>query len=246
MFTDQKLDIKKMAVLGMLSAVALVLVMLVRIPIVLFLYYEPKDVAITIGGFLFGPLAALLMAVVVSFVEMVTISADGFYGLIMNIIASSTTACTAAFIYKRKRSLFGAVVGLAAGIAVNVPVMLLWNYLVVPIYLGVPREIVAGMLVPYFLPFNLVKGILNAAIIMLVYKPLATTLKKAGLFPKSSVETGNAPKKRNIGVIIVSLFAILTTALYVVTFLRSDNNDNGGNNQGYYEQSVEAGGYYDE
>ena len=244
MFTNGKLDTKKMAVLAMLSAVALVLVMLVRIPIVLFLYYEPKDVAITIGGFLFGPIAALLMAVVVSFVEMITISGDGLYGLIMNIIASSTTACTAAFIYKRKRSLSGAVLGLAVGIAVNVPVMLLWNYLVVPIYLGVPREVVAGMLVPYFLPFNLVKGILNAALIMLIYKPLTTTLKKAGLFPKSPATTGDAPKRRNIGVIIVSLFAILTTALYVITFLRSDNGDNGGDNQGYY--GVEVDDYYDE
>jgi len=241
MFTNGKLDTKKMAVLAMLSAVALVLVMLVRIPIVLFLYYEPKDVAITIGGFLFGPIAALLMAVVVSFVEMITISGDGLYGLIMNIIASSTTACTAAFIYKRKRSLSGAVLGLAVGIAVNVPVMLLWNYLVVPLYLGAPRDVVAGMLVPIFLPFNLVKGVLNAAFIILLYRPLSAALKKARMLPATAKAEPTA-KKINIGVTIISLFAILTSVLFVFA-LRSDNGGNAETNYENYEVEATNDGY---
>lgn len=225
MFSSRNLELRKMVVLAMLSAVAFVLVATIRIPVVAFLSYEPKDVAIAMGGFIFGPLAALLMSVVVSLVEMVTVSADGFYGLLMNIIATCSFVCTAAFIYKRKRTLAGAVIGLIAGIAVNVPVMLLWNYLVVPLYLGAPREAVAGMLVPIFLPFNLVKGALNAAFIMILYKPLITALRKTGVLSQTSQQnqeqTGlNSSIKKYLGIILVAGFVILTCVLYVVTVLR--------------------------
>ena len=42
---------KKLTMVAMLCAVAYVVVVVVRIPVVLFLKYEPKDVVITIGGF---------------------------------------------------------------------------------------------------------------------------------------------------------------------------------------------------
>ena len=42
-------------------------------------------------------------------------------------------------------------------------VMLLWNYLIALIYMGYPREAVVQLLLPAFLPFNLLKGGLNAA-----------------------------------------------------------------------------------
>ncbi|MDD4495880.1 MAG: hypothetical protein PHV32_16340 [Eubacteriales bacterium] len=66
---------KKLSVIAMLSAVAYLIMLVGRIPIVLFLKYDPKDVVITIGGFLFGPLTAFTMSALVSFVEMLTVSA---------------------------------------------------------------------------------------------------------------------------------------------------------------------------
>lgn len=56
--------------------------------------------------------------------------------------------------------------------------MLLWNYLITPIYMGMPRAAVADLLVPVFLPFNLSKYALNAAITMLIYKPVVTALQQ--------------------------------------------------------------------
>ena len=55
-------------------------------------------------------------------------------------------------------------------------VMLLWNYLIAPIYMGYPREAVVELLIPAFLPFNLIKGGLNAAITMIIYKPVVKAL----------------------------------------------------------------------
>lgn len=72
---------RKLTMLGMLGALAFLAVALIRIPVVQFLKYEPKDVVITIGGFIFGPLEAALLSVVVSLVEMVTISDTGHHRL---------------------------------------------------------------------------------------------------------------------------------------------------------------------
>ena len=92
-----------MTTAGMLCALAYLAVFIVRIPLILFLEYEPKDVIIVLGGFLFGPLTSFLVSLSVSFVEMFTISEDGVLGLLMNVISSCSFACTAAFFLKRKK-----------------------------------------------------------------------------------------------------------------------------------------------
>ncbi len=170
---------KRLTLIGMLCALAVLAVALIRIPVVLFLKYEPKDVIIVLGGLMMGPLSAAVISVISSVIEMLTISDTGPWGLLMNVIASCAYACTAAAIYKKKRTANGAVAGLLCGTAAMAVTMLLWNYLITPIYMGTPREVVAGMLLPTFLPFNLVKGGLNTGITLLIYKPLITALRKA-------------------------------------------------------------------
>ena len=70
-------SIKKMVSLAMFAAIAYVIVSVIRIPVVLFLKYEPKDVIITVGGFIFGPMASFIISLVVSLLEMVSISDTG-------------------------------------------------------------------------------------------------------------------------------------------------------------------------
>ncbi len=52
--------------------------------------------------------------------------------------------------------------------------------LITPIYMGYPREAVAELLLPVFLPFNLFKDGLNAASTFLLYKPVVSALMKSG------------------------------------------------------------------
>lgn len=153
---------KEISTIGMLSALAYASVVICRVPVVLFLKYEPKDIIIALGGFLFGPMTSFYISLIVSFTEMLTISDTGIIGCVMNILASCAFACVAAAIYKRKRTLHGAIAGLAAGVLSMVIVMLAWNYLITPIYMGYPREAVVELLLPAILPFNLLKGGLNA------------------------------------------------------------------------------------
>lgn len=205
---------KKLTVLAMLSALAYLAMYVGRIPVVLFLKYEPKDVIITIGGLLFGPLSAFVMSVIVSLAEMVTVSDTGPIGCIMNIVATCSFACTASLIYKKNRKIKGAVIGLAAGWLSLTIIMLLWNYFLSPIFMGVSREEVAGLLIPVFLPFNLLKGGLNSAIVMLIYKPVISGLRRARLMPATESQTVKG--KFNIGTVLLSVFVLITCILFIL------------------------------
>ena len=207
-------NLKKIISLAMLSAIAFAVVTFGRIPIVLFLSYDPKDVIIAIGGFIFGPLSAFIISAVVSLVEMVTISNTGPIGCVMTIISSCTLVCTASYIYKKKRTLSGAVIGRVSGTLIMTLAMLLWNYLITPIYMGYPREAVAELLLPVFLPFNLVKGGLNTAITLLLYKPVVTALRRAKLIDVSS--ENHTEKKSKIGIILVALLLLATCVFFAL------------------------------
>ena len=199
--------------MAMLAAFAYMLMALVRIPVVLFLKYEPKDVIITIGGFLLGPMASFIVSLVVSLIEMVSVSETGPIGCLMNLLSTCSFACTAAFIYKRQHTLKGAVMGLAAGSVFMVGIMLLWNWLISPLYMGVERSAVEALLLPAFLPFNVLKAGLNSALTLGLYKPVVTALRKTGL-----VETGNRTGASKIGIYLFAAGLLITCILLLLVF----------------------------
>ena len=110
-----RMDTRQMVILSLLTAMAFLSMFVIKVPVVLFLKYEPKDVFITLGGFLYGPLAVVLMSLTTSFVEMMTISDTGPIGLLMNVVSTVAYAGTAAFVFRKLRSLAGAYLGLAIG-----------------------------------------------------------------------------------------------------------------------------------
>ncbi len=83
-----------------------------------------KDTVICIGAFLFGPLSAAVISIVVAVVEMFTVSDTGPIGCIMNVLATCAFCCTAAFVYKKFHTRKGAVIGLALGTVCLTVVML--------------------------------------------------------------------------------------------------------------------------
>lgn len=206
-----RMDTKKMVVLAVMAAMAYMVMVFIKIPVVLFLKYEPKDVIITISGFMFGPLASLVTSAVVSLIEMVTVSDTGPIGALMNFIGTSAFACTAAIVYKKFHTIKGAFAGLVCGTVFMTIVMLAWNYLVTPIYMNTPREIVADMLIPAFLPFNLLKGVLNSALTMLIYKPLSNVMRKARVLPETQgTASGGGHMKKYAFVYVIAAFVIVT------------------------------------
>lgn len=203
---------KKITAAAMLSAIAYVVMALGRIPVVLFLSYDPKDIVITLGGLIWGPLTAFAVSVIVSVIEMVTVSDTGVIGCVMNIVSTCAFACTASVIYRKFRSLKGALAALGAACVAMTAVMLLWNYLVTPIYMGYPREAVAQLLLPAFLPFNLLKSSLNAAFTFLLYKPVVTALRKSGCIEGAEQRGGG----RHRGLLLLAAAVIVTCVMLIL------------------------------
>ncbi|MGI6011137.1 MAG: ECF transporter S component [Ruminococcus sp.] len=208
---------KKLTMIGMLCAVSYIVMVVGRFPVVLFLKYDPKDVVIAIGGFIFGPMTSFIISLIVSLIEMVTVSETGPIGCIMNVLSSCCFACTAAYIYKKNHTIRGAIAGLICGCLFTTAVMLLWNYLITPIYMGYPREAVAELLLPAFLPFNLLKGGLNTVITLLIYKPIVTALRKAGFLEITS--PAGAVRQRRTGIMLVCA-VLLVTLIFLMLVLK--------------------------
>lgn len=215
-----RMNVRTLTSLGMLTAIAYVVMVLSKaLPQVSgFLQLDLKDTVTCIGGFVFGPLAAAIISIVVAVVEMFTVSDTGPIGLIMNVLATCAYCCTAAFVYKKMHTKKGAVIGLTLGIIALTAVMLLWNYLITPIYMVMDRSVVAAMLVPVFLPFNLVKGGLNMALILLLYKPVVTALRRAKLVPESQTVLQNSGKV-NAGFVLFSLALLATFVLLALVLM---------------------------
>ena len=210
---NNKITPRYIAVIAMFTALAFVSVVVSKvIPNVAgFLSYEPKDSLIAIAGFIFGPLSSVLISLLVSFIEMITISTTGIYGFLMNVIATCAFAVPATLIYKKKKTKTGALVGLCVGVVSMVVCMLLWNYILTPLYMKVDRSTVVGMLVPIFLPFNLIKGGINAAIALLLYKPIVGALRAAKLVEKSNTDAEKA--KFSWGFFCISIAVLITSIL---------------------------------
>ena len=197
-----KMDTRTIVSLAMLTGIAYIVMLVSKLmPSVMFLDFDFKDVVICIGGFTFGPSAAAIISILVAFIEMITISTTGPIGFIMNALATCAFCCTASFIYKKMHTKKGAVLGLACGVVCLVVVMLLWNYLITPLYM-------TG-----FFPFNLAKGGMNMAATLLLYPPVVGALRRSGVVPQSQNSQG---KKFSAGFALFALALLATFVLFAL------------------------------
>ena len=174
----------KFVYLAMFAALSVVFVTLIHFPFPFlpgaqFLEYDPADVPILIGTFAFGPLSGLLLTLVVSLVQGLTVSASsGPWGILMHFVATGSMALVAGLIYRRFHTLKGAIAALCAGAATMTLVMIPLNLLITPIYTGASVQVVAGMLLPAIIPFNAIKSVVNCIITFLVYKHISRLIDK--------------------------------------------------------------------
>ena len=217
---NRKPNTRTIAVCAMLCAMAYALTAVSHfllpplLPAAAWLKYDPKDVILVIGGLLLGPVPALCVTLVTSLLEMLTFSETGWIGLVMNVVQSAAFILPSALLYSRRKTLASAVTGLLSGVVLMTGMMLLWNAFLTPLYMGAPREAVIGMLVPVFLPFNAIKGGLNAAVTLLLYKPLVKALRAAKLLPAQ--ESGKQKSVTLINLLIAAVIAGVCIAVLLV------------------------------
>ena len=174
---------KKLATMAMLVAVSVVLVYLIHTPIfpsAPFLEYDPADIPILIGTFMYGPVTGLVLTVLASAVQAFTVSAQNhIYGLVMHIIATGTLVLVAGNIYKTGRDTKHMVIGLIAGTLAMAAGMAGANHYITAFYYNMPSSVVDAMLVPVIIPFNLIKAAINSVVAFFAYKIV-------GRFPSSA------------------------------------------------------------
>lgn len=170
----QKSMTLKITTLGMLAALAIAFVYMLQIPIIPsapFLLYDMADIPILIGTLIFGPVAGLILTVLVSLIQGLTVSASGgVIGIMMHIVATGTFVLVTGLLRKiwKKRTLIPIVCGALAMTLIMIP----FNLIFTPIFYGVPVRAVVDMLIPATIPFNLIKAGLNGAITYIVYQAL--------------------------------------------------------------------------
>lgn len=183
-----KINTKTLVGIATFSALAFVVTLMCKmIPLVAdFLSLDLKDAIISMASFIYGPISAVVISLIVAFIELITISTTGWYGFIMNFVSSAVFSLTATLIYRKIRSINGALIAFFSAIVATTAVMLLLNIFVTPLYMtsiGIPLDTagVIEMIPNILLPFNFSKALLNSALAMVIYKPLSVALRRIGL-----------------------------------------------------------------
>ncbi len=187
-----------LTVAAMLSAVAFIL-MFIEFPIPMlipaFIKMDFSDLPALLGAFALGPVYGVIISFMKNLLHIVIKgTSTACVGELSNFILGAIFSAVAGYIYKhhksRKTAIIGAVAGAVAMGVLGVPS----NYFVVyPAYVQfyhMPLEAILGMyqailpsadslikcLILFNLPFTLVKGLLDAVLCMLIYKPLSPIL----------------------------------------------------------------------
>ena len=187
-----------LTVAAMLSAVAFIL-MFIEFPIPMlipaFIKMDFSDLPALLGAFALGPVYGVIISFMKNLLHIVIKgTSTACVGELSNFILGAIFSAVAGYIYKhhksRKTAIIGAVAGAVAMGVLSVPS----NYFVVyPAYMQfyhMPLEAILGMyqailpsadslikcLIIFNLPFTLVKGLLDAVLCMLIYKPLSPIL----------------------------------------------------------------------
>ena len=187
-----------LTVAAMLSAVAFIL-MFIEFPIPMlipaFIKMDFSDLPALLGAFALGPVYGVIISFMKNLLHIVIKgTSTACVGELSNFILGAIFSAVAGYLYKhhksRKTAIIGAVAGAVAMGVLSVPS----NYFVVyPAYVQfyhMPLEAILGMyqailpsadslikcLIIFNLPFTLVKGLLDAVLCIVIYKPLSPIL----------------------------------------------------------------------
>ncbi len=218
---------RRLTLTAVFAALAFAVMFVFRFNIT-FLTFDLKDTIITIAGLILGPVVALTVSLLVAVLEFITIGDTGWYGFLMNFSSSATFSVVCAMVYRYNKKLSGAIIALLSALMALLVVMLSLNCLVTPLYvseMGMTRQEVMAMIPTLFLPFNAIKGAVNAALVLILYKPVRQALYAAKLMPKSASAEAQAvwdpaeKKKRILRSVCVTFCGVLLLTVLLTLFM---------------------------
>ena len=180
---------------AMLGAVAAVL-MYLEFPIPIMpacVKLDVSELPALIASFAYGPVSGVLVCLIKNLIKLPSTSTAAV-GELFNFVMGALFVGVAGIVYKRNKTRKGAIVGALLGALVMAVVSVPYNYFIVyPAYVvmyHLPLEAIIGMyqainpsvdglltcLLVFNLPFTFVKGVLDAVLCFLIYKPLSPIL----------------------------------------------------------------------
>lgn len=196
----KKMSTKMIAQIGMLGAIAVVL-MLFEVPLPFappFYKIDLSEVPVLIGSFAMGPVAGVLIELVKILLNFLINGTDtAGVGEVANFFIGISMCVPAAIVYKKMHSKRGAIIGSVVGtIAMTILGCFINAYVMLPTYaaafeMPIDALVAKGTAVNANItdlftfvmfavaPFNLIKGIVVSLIVFLIYKKIKPVLKIA-------------------------------------------------------------------
>ena len=180
---------------AMLAAVATIL-MYMEFPIPImpgFIKMDISELPALIASFAYGPLSGIAVCLIKNLIKLPSTSSAAV-GELFNFVMGALFVGVAGIVYKKNKTRKGAIIGAVAGALIMALVSLPYNYFVVyPAYVvmyHLPLEAIIGMyqainpnvngllacLVTFNVPFTFAKGMVDALLCFLIYKPLSPIL----------------------------------------------------------------------
>ena len=180
---------------AMLAAVATIL-MYMEFPIPIMPGFSKMDISelpALIASFAYGPLSGIAVCLIKNLIKLPSTSTAAV-GELFNFVMGALFVGVAGIVYKKNKTRKGAIIGAVAGALILALVRLPYNHFVVyPAYVvmyHLPLEAIIGMyqainpnvngllacLVTFNVPFTFAKGMVDALLCFLIYKPLSPIL----------------------------------------------------------------------
>ena len=192
----RKENIRKLAVIGIMSAVSAVLMMLsFNIPIMpSFIKMDFSELPALITAFSIGPVAGVIVCFIKNLINLPFTTTAGV-GELSNFVLGVALVLPAGLIYKKMKSRAGALLGSVCGSLIMAVFSIPWNYFVTyPAFVKVlnfPMEAILGMykainpnvnslfqaLIIFNLPYTFCKGVVISLLTFLLYKRLSPIIK---------------------------------------------------------------------
>ena len=187
-------NIRKIAMTGVLAAIATVLMFLhFQLPFMpSFISLDFSELPALIAAFTLGPVSGVAVCFVKNLV-LLSQTITGGVGELSNFIIGSAFVVPAGLIYRHHRNYGGAMVGSVVGALLMAVLGFFSNlFIIYPIYTNVmPMEAIMGMyqailpgvtnlfqaLVIFNMPFTLVKGLCDVLLTFLLYKHISPLIK---------------------------------------------------------------------
>ena len=199
--TKKTTDIRKLALIGMFSALAFILMITIKFPLIFIApsFYELdfSEVPVLIGTFMMGPIAGIIIEFIKIILKtLFTGTNTAYVGEVANFIIGCAFVTPASIIYKHHKTKRSAVIALTAGtlsmaivgVIINACVLLPWyannalGSMDVIIEAGKAVNPNINSVLTFVLiavgPLNIIKGILVSIVTMILYKHISRTIKK--------------------------------------------------------------------